>query len=158
MNKKKIMKLLKENISSCHKQLLDARSENFPELYIEGFRCRLDELLLLYHLIENKSFVDACKDLKINYRDVNVKDVKEQPKSLDEITEMVRKLRKDIETNPKLKKELEGYENMLDEFEEKPKGCGEPFKINNMVKRCGIMNKVNNLIWYCNKCKEEEKK
>ena len=157
MNKKKIMKLLKENISSCHKQLLDARSENFPELYIEGFRCRLDELLLLYHLIENKSFVDACKDLKINYRDVNVKDVKEQPKSLDEITEMVRKLRKDIETNPKLKKELEGYENMLDEFEEKPKGCGKKEYIKTEKGGTWAICGCNNG-WYCNKCKEEAEK
>ncbi len=39
-------------------------------------------------------------------------------KRLNEITEMVRKLRKEVETNPKLKKELEKYENMLDEYAE----------------------------------------
>ena len=39
-------------------------------------------------------------------------------KRLDEITEMVKKLRKEVDTNPKLRKELERYENMLDEYEE----------------------------------------
>ena len=38
------------------------------------------------------------------------------------------------------------------------KGCGKPFKINNMVKKCGIIDEVNNLVWFCDKCKEETNK
>ncbi|KKM60212.1 hypothetical protein LCGC14_1544190 [marine sediment metagenome] len=76
MNKKEVMKLLKSRIESCYDSLLNSRAEIFPELYIEGFRCRLDELLLLHHLIEGKTFVETCNELGIKYQDVNVQDAK----------------------------------------------------------------------------------
>ena len=71
MNKKEIMKLLEGRIESCFQQLLEARNNKYMEKYIEGFRCRLDELLLLYQTIEDKSFIDVCKDFEINYEYMN---------------------------------------------------------------------------------------
>jgi len=73
MNRVKMMDLLIDRIKSCYSQLLSARSERYTDkLYVEGFRCRLDELILYYHLVRNISFIEACKELEINYKDVNV--------------------------------------------------------------------------------------
>lgn len=71
MNKKEIMKLLKKRIEICYHDLLSARQNKFKAIYIEGFRSRLDELILMYHLIEDISFVEACKELGINYKEIN---------------------------------------------------------------------------------------
>lgn len=73
MNKIEIMKMLRTRIKSCYRQLLISRNKNYPELYIEGFRSRLDELLLIYHIIKDKTFINVCKELKINYNDVNIR-------------------------------------------------------------------------------------
>lgn len=73
MNREEIINLLIKRIYSCHEQLTSARNKpGMSKLYIEGLRCRLDELILLYHLIRNISFVEACKELNIDYNDVNV--------------------------------------------------------------------------------------
>lgn len=73
MNREEIINLLIKQIKSCHEQLTSARNRTpINKLYIEGFRCRLDELILLYHLIRNISFVEACKELNIDYMDVSV--------------------------------------------------------------------------------------
>ena len=69
-----ILKRMKQRIASCYDDLLESRIRKLPKLYIEGFRCRLDELLLLYHLIEDITFVEACKSLGIKYEDVNIQD------------------------------------------------------------------------------------
>lgn len=68
----KILKRMKYRIASCYDELLESRKRNFPKIYIEGFRCRLDELLLLYQLIEDITFVEACNNLGVKYQDVNV--------------------------------------------------------------------------------------
>lgn len=73
MNKKDIMTMLKQRIGTCYEDLLYARSHKFKELYIEGFRNRLDELILMYHRIQNISFMEACKKLLVNYKDVDSK-------------------------------------------------------------------------------------
>jgi len=75
MEKKDIMMMLRQRIRSCYGDLLFARQEKYKEFYIEGFRSRLDELILMYHLIKGISFVEACKDLSINYKDVDTNDV-----------------------------------------------------------------------------------
>ncbi len=68
-----MIELLRERIKSCHEQLMSARQvRDFPKEYIEGFRCRLDELLLLWHLHHDISFIESCKDLGIKYVDVNI--------------------------------------------------------------------------------------
>jgi len=69
MNKKELMKMLKEKIDSCYRQLQDARRLKSP--YVEGFRCRLDELLLFYSHAEHKSFMGVCEEFKIDYKDVD---------------------------------------------------------------------------------------
>ncbi len=57
-----VIELLRNRIKSCHIQLMDGkRVKGFPKEYVEGFRCRLDELLLLWHLQHDISFVEACK-------------------------------------------------------------------------------------------------
>ena len=71
-----IIKRMKQRIASCYDSLLKSRAKNFPELYTEGFRCRLDELLLLYHLTEDITLVEACRNLGIKYEDVNIQDPK----------------------------------------------------------------------------------
>ena len=71
MNKIEIIKLLEERIKSCNKQLQQARHGFLDKLYNEGFRCRLDELILLHQMIENQSFMESCKKLNIKYEDVN---------------------------------------------------------------------------------------
>lgn len=70
------MDLLKHRIKTCYHNLLIAKSEKYSELYIEGFRSRLDELLLLYHLTKKITFIEACKELNIKYEDVNAQDIK----------------------------------------------------------------------------------
>ena len=76
MNKKKMMKLLRGRIDSCYIQLLSSRIGKHPELYVEGFRCRLDELLLFYHLVEGKTFMEVCEELGVKYSDVDIQDAK----------------------------------------------------------------------------------
>ena len=72
MNKKEMIKLIEKRIKSCYRDLLYAKSiRSHRRSYIEGFRCRLDELILLYQIIENISFIDACKKLKVKYEDVD---------------------------------------------------------------------------------------
>lgn len=70
MNKKEIISMLSNRIFSCHKDLLYSRNVKNP--YAEGFRTRLDELLLMWHQIHNISFIDACKEFDIKYEDVDV--------------------------------------------------------------------------------------
>ena len=72
MNKKEIMNMLKNSINKRYEDLLFAKSKMFEELYIEGIRSRLDELLLIYHIIQGISFIEACKELEIDYKEVNV--------------------------------------------------------------------------------------
>lgn len=72
MNKKEIMKMLCSRIGSCLGSLISAREENFSKIHIEGFRCRLDELILVYQIIRHISFLEACEELGVNYKDVNV--------------------------------------------------------------------------------------
>ncbi len=73
MRSRDMMSLLKNRIDSCYKQLLSARNDRYMDsVYIEGFRCRLDELILHYHLVRDISFCEACEELKIPYKDVNV--------------------------------------------------------------------------------------
>lgn len=77
MNKVKMMDLLIDRIKSCHEQFLVAKNNQYPRtVYIEGFRCRLDELILFYHTIRDISFVEACKELEIEYEDLNFVDHK----------------------------------------------------------------------------------
>ncbi len=72
MTKIKMMDLLIDRIKSCYEQLMGARYNRYMhKIYIEGFRCRLDELILYYHLVRDISFIEACKELKINYKDVS---------------------------------------------------------------------------------------
>lgn len=79
MNKVRMMDLLIDRIKHCHKQLMDARNTRYMDsVYIEGFRCRLDELILYYHLVRNISFCEACRELEINYKDVNVLEAKDE--------------------------------------------------------------------------------
>ncbi len=66
------IKLLKERIKICHKDLLFAKSQKgYRKDWIEGFRSRLDELLLVWHELHNISFIDACKEFGIRYHDVD---------------------------------------------------------------------------------------
>ncbi len=67
------MELLIRRIHRCYKQLLKSRAHP-PErgIFIEGYRCRLDELLLYYSSIRGISFCEVCKELNIPYADVNV--------------------------------------------------------------------------------------
>ncbi|KKN67000.1 hypothetical protein LCGC14_0465540 [marine sediment metagenome] len=75
MNKEEIINLLKSRIKTCYRDLLFARSQKgYRKDWIEGFRSRLDELILVYHQIYDISFVDACEELNINYKDVNTED------------------------------------------------------------------------------------
>lgn len=73
MNETQIMCRLTTRIQSCYEQLMEAKASRYMDkIYVEGFRCRLDELILLYHLIMNISFCEACQELGIIYSDVNV--------------------------------------------------------------------------------------
>ena len=68
----KIVKLIRERIRVCYADLLFAKSQSkYRKDYIEGFRNRLDELILIWHEIHNISFVDACKELNVEYKDVD---------------------------------------------------------------------------------------
>lgn len=69
--------MLKDRINSCYRDLLFSRNKKYMKAYIEGFRSRLDELILMYHCIENISFIDACEKLEVNYQDVNAEPTKE---------------------------------------------------------------------------------
>ena len=73
MNKIKMMDLLIDRIKHCHKQLMSSKNNMFSnDKFTEGFRCRLDELILYYHLVRGISFCEACKELEIPYKHVNV--------------------------------------------------------------------------------------
>ena len=73
MDSLNMLNLLGSRIKYCHKQLLNSRAHPPAKvLFIEGFRCRLDEMILYYHLVRDISFCEACKELDINYEDVNV--------------------------------------------------------------------------------------
>ncbi len=71
MRTKEIMDWLKNRIQTCYESLKSSRTERFSELHIEGFRSRLDELILFYQQINGISFIDACKKLNINYEEVD---------------------------------------------------------------------------------------
>lgn len=71
MNKKEIVEMVEQKISSCRDSLTTARTENFPKLYIEGFRSRLDELILLYQQIKDVSFNQACFMLGVNKMEIS---------------------------------------------------------------------------------------
>lgn len=122
MNKKEIVYMIGERIQTCYKELLFARNQKgYRKDWIEGFRSRLDELLLVYHKIYNISFIDACERLGIRYEDMDAQDNEEEllhfketgivlpKKRTDEITEEVREMRKNAETN----KEVKGCEKEL---------------------------------------------
>lgn len=73
MNETQIMSRLTTRIQSCYEQLMEAKANRYTDkIYVEGFRCRLDELILLYHLIMDIYFCEACQELGILYSDVNV--------------------------------------------------------------------------------------
>lgn len=76
MDRTDMMKLLINRIEHCYKQLVQARtiSRHSGKEYVEGLRCRLDELILYYHLVRNISFVEACNELNIDYHEVNMED------------------------------------------------------------------------------------
>ena len=77
MNKIKMMDLLVSRIKSCYEQLLIAKNNLYSrKIYIEGFRCRLDELLLYHQKVNGISFTESCKELKIKYEDLNFIDYK----------------------------------------------------------------------------------
>ncbi len=64
-------KLLEENIKRNYESLLYTRGmHNHNEIWAEGFRNRVDELILIWHIIKDISFVDACKELNIKYQDL----------------------------------------------------------------------------------------
>ena len=67
----KIIERIIERVLSCYLDLKLARNVSCCPIYIEGFRCRLDELLLLYSNSMNISFIEACSELEVKYRDVN---------------------------------------------------------------------------------------
>lgn len=69
---KEIIERIEFRIQSLYKDLMFVRRENFSKSHIESFRCRLDELLLLWHEIKDVSFVEACKALDIDYKEVNI--------------------------------------------------------------------------------------
>ena len=69
-NKKEILKYLKDRINSCYRDFKQSQTNKFRKKYVEGFRSRLDELILTYQHIEEISFVNACKELKINYEEI----------------------------------------------------------------------------------------
>lgn len=73
LGQKELMDLLFERIKSCYESLLFAKDVDKYKraFYKEGFRCRLDELILYYHLVKGISFVEACKELNINYEDLD---------------------------------------------------------------------------------------
>jgi len=73
---KELAKLIKSRIKTCHGDLLFSRDlEGYRKDWIEGFRSRLDELILIWHEIYGIDFITACKELGINYKDVNTEDV-----------------------------------------------------------------------------------
>ena len=71
MDKKEIIKYLKKRIESCYRSLLESVDNKFMKKYIEGYRSRLDELILVYQHIKDISFVDACKELEVEYSDLD---------------------------------------------------------------------------------------
>ncbi len=71
MNKKEIIKYLEKRIAECYQDLLSSRSKKYMQVFAEGYRSRLDELLLTYHQIKNISFLECCKELGIKYKDVD---------------------------------------------------------------------------------------
>ena len=75
MEKCEIINLLKSRIKSCYENLQFAKDQKgYRKDWTEGFRCRVDELILMYQEIQGISFVDACKELNINYQDINVQE------------------------------------------------------------------------------------
>lgn len=73
MKEEEIITFLEQRIKSCHKDLLFAKSQKgYRKDWIEGFRCRLDELILLYHEILDMNFYEACEELGIKREDVEV--------------------------------------------------------------------------------------
>ncbi len=75
MKKRDIITLLEQRINTCYKDLIFTRKK-LPEKidWIEGFRSRLDELLLIWHELHNISFVDACKEFGIKYQDIDIQE------------------------------------------------------------------------------------
>ncbi len=72
LKRKQIIELLKSRIKSNYRDLLFMKNNlKEREDWIEGFRSRLDELLLLWHEIHDISFTDACQEFGVNYEDVN---------------------------------------------------------------------------------------
>ena len=69
--KQDILDYLVRSIRRCHKDLREARGNWAQQDYIEGFRCRLDELLLMFEHVYEISFVEACKRFEIPYEEVN---------------------------------------------------------------------------------------
>lgn len=77
IEKYSIVNFLKKRITGIHKDFLFFKV-NRPEKkdWIEGYRSRLDELLLLWHEIHGISFIDACKEFHILYEDLDVSENK----------------------------------------------------------------------------------
>lgn len=75
VKKSEIIDFIAFRIKSAYNDLQFAK-RNVPNRqdWIEGFRCRIDELLLIWHEIHNISFVDACKEFKIDYKEVNTEE------------------------------------------------------------------------------------
>ncbi len=72
MEKETITKLLRSRIKSNYRDLLFTRNNLAKRKdWIEGYRSRLDELLLLWHEIHDISFIQACDEFEIKYKDVD---------------------------------------------------------------------------------------
>lgn len=79
MKSKEIIELLEGQINRGYNDLLFARSQRgYRKDWLEGFRSRLDELLLLWHIIHDISFIEACKEFGIDYQEVNTEPSKER--------------------------------------------------------------------------------
>ena len=75
MNKKEIIDRIRERIDTCYKDLLFAKNQTgkrYRTDFIEGFRSRLDELILLWDEINGTNFMYSCKELGINYKEVSI--------------------------------------------------------------------------------------
>ena len=77
MNKKEIIEYIERRIKQCYQELRFFRNHNFTK-YSEDYRNRLDELLLTHQHIKNQCFIKSCKELKINYEDVNIQDASDK--------------------------------------------------------------------------------
>lgn len=72
MKKEEIKELLRKRIRVCYEDLLYFRNQKYGKETIEAFRNILDKLILFYSDRYEISFIDACKELGVNYQDTNM--------------------------------------------------------------------------------------